>query len=378
MNPNVFLPQKAYPFPQLSNQPLVSIMMPAYNVEKFIGQAIESVINQTYPEWELILVNDGSKDGTANVIANYRDPRIKVISQLNCGESVARNTALKVVKGEYLAFLDADDVFLPDHLELAMGYLLNHPETDAVYTDGHYCDGDGKLIQTLSSLRRGPFEGRIFEELVRASDVFGPPTCVVLRHSIVSQHDLKFDPAIIIGPDWDFLPQYAEHASFGYIDQPTCLYRVHQTNVTVRTKVEKRALSLVRCREKAIKLPGFRSCTVEIRVHVFYDLLINLLDNYPDHQMDVVQQDEFLELPSKEQSRLLRLMASKAILKGWDAKYIDDWLARSKRLNPKDQKGALINVFYDFSPSLCISLLRLKDMSKRKSAKTTIFGDLRY
>jgi glycosyltransferase involved in cell wall biosynthesis len=378
MNTNGFLPHEAHPFSQTSSQPLVSIMMPAYNVEKFIGQAIESVINQTYPEWELILVNDGSNDGTANVIANYRDPRIKVISQLNCGESVARNTALKAVKGKYLAFLDADDVFLPNHLELTLGYLLDHSGTDAVYTDGHYCDSDGKLIQTLSSLRRGPFKGRIFEELVRASDVFGPPTCVVLRHSIISQYDLKFDPAIIIGPDWDFLTRYSEHASFGYIDQPTCLYRVHQTNVTVRTKVEERALSLVRCREKAIKLTGFRSCPMEIRVHVFYDLLINLLDNYPDHQMDLVQQEEFLDLPPKEQARLFRLMASKAILKGWDAKYIDYWLERSLRLNPKDQKGALINVFYDFSPSLCISLLRLKDLSKRKPAKPTLFGDLRY
>jgi glycosyltransferase involved in cell wall biosynthesis len=378
MNVNVFLPQEAHLFPETTSLPLVSIMMPAYNVEKFIGQAIESVINQTYPQWELILVNDGSKDGTANVIANYRDPRIKVISQLNGGESVARNTALKAVKGEYLAFLDADDIFLPNHLELALGYLLAHPESDAVYSDGHYCDGDGNLIQTLSSFRRGPFQGRIFEELVRASDVFGPPTCVVLRHSIISQQDLAFDPAIIIGPDWDFLTRYSEHASFGYINQPTCLYRVHQTNVTLRTKVEERALSLVRCREKAIKLPGFRSCPVEIRAHVFYDLLVNLLENYPDHQMDLVQQDEFLDLPPKEQARLLRLMASKAILKGGEAKYIDYWLARSKSLNPKDQRGALINVFYDLSPSLCISLLRLKDLSKRKPAKTTLFGDLRY
>jgi glycosyltransferase involved in cell wall biosynthesis len=360
------------------SMPLVSIMMPAYNAEKYIGQAIESVLNQAYPNWELIIVNDGSKDGTEKVIARFQDKRIKAISQRNSGEAAARNLALKAVQGEYLAFLDADDVFLSHHLEQTVAYLVDHPQIDAVYTDGHYCDQDGNLLQTLSSLRRGPFEGRLFDELVRASDVFGPPTCVVLGYHLIKQHNLTFDPAIVIGPDWDFMTRYSEHARFGYVNQHTCLYRVHQTNITKTTKTEERALSLVRCREKAIHLDSFNSCSVDVRVYVFYDLLVNLLAEYPDRQMEVTQLPEFLDLPRKEQSRLLRLMASKALVSGNNSTNIKDWLNRSRILNPKDQRGLMINAFYNFSPGLCTSVLRLKQFPKRKTVKTSLFGDLKY
>jgi glycosyltransferase involved in cell wall biosynthesis len=358
--------------------PLVSIMMPAYNAAKYIGQAIESVLSQTYPNWELIIVNDGSKDGTADIIACFQDERIKAIFQHNSGEANARNMALKAVQGEYLAFLDADDVYLPNHLEYTVAYLVDHPQVDAVYTDGHYCDQDGNLIQSLSSQRRGPFEGHLFDELVRSSDVFGPPTCVVLKLELVKQHNLTFDPAIVIGPDWDFMTRYSEHAKFGYIAQHTCLYRVHQTNVTKMTKTVERALSLVRCREKAIQLESFNSCPVDIRVHVFYDLLVNLLEKYPDRQVEVTLMPEYLGLPRNEQARLLRLMASKAIVNGIDPGFINSWLDRSRTVNPKDRRCVMINKCYEISPRLCTSILRLRAHLKRKHMKTSLFGDLKY
>jgi glycosyltransferase involved in cell wall biosynthesis len=361
-----------------STGPLVSIMMPAYNAEKYIEQAIESVLNQTYTNWELIIVNDGSKDGTEKVITRFHDQRIKAISQLNGGESAARNTALKAVKGEYLAFLDADDVFLPNHLELTLGYLSSHPDFDGVYTDGHYCNQEGDILQTLSSGRRGPFQGRIFQELVRASDVFGPPTCVVLRHHIIVENQLNFDTNIVIGPDWDFMTRYSEFSKFGYLDQHTCLYRVHQTNITLRASPTDRVLSLARCREKAIKLSSFDTCTIDVKVYVFYDLLINLLSDYPEHQMVVLQFREFQELPTPEQARLLRLMASKSLLNNEPSKYVQQWLDRSRVLNPKDQRGAFINAFYNLSPELCVSILRLKQLPRKKKIPHSLFGDLKY
>jgi hypothetical protein len=85
-----------------------------------------------------------------------------------------------------------------------------------------------------------------------------------------------------------------------------------------------------------------------------------------------------LTLPRKEQARLIRLMASKAIVNKIETKYIDDWLDRSRALNPKDQRGALINVCYEISPSLCTSILRLRGFPKRKNIKTSLFGDLKY
>ncbi len=95
---------------------LVSVMMPAYNAERYIRPAMESLLAQTYSRWELIVVNDGSKDATAAIARSFDDPRIRVIDQPNGGEASARNTALRTMRGEFVAFLDADDAYLPEHL----------------------------------------------------------------------------------------------------------------------------------------------------------------------------------------------------------------------------------------------------------------------
>ena len=119
-----------------SQSELVSIMMPAYNAEKHIAEAIESVLAQTYLHWELLVVDDGSTDKTAVIAEKYTDSRIKYIHKENGGEASARNVALDISQGAFIAYLDSDDVWLPHHLEITMSYLQRSPEMDAVYTDG--------------------------------------------------------------------------------------------------------------------------------------------------------------------------------------------------------------------------------------------------
>lgn len=101
-------------------QKLVSVIIPAYNQSQYIGFAIESVLNQTYPAWECIIIDDGSTDLTASVVHQYRHSQIKYIFQDNSGLSAARNTGIRASKGEYLSFLDSDDGFAPQKLELLM------------------------------------------------------------------------------------------------------------------------------------------------------------------------------------------------------------------------------------------------------------------
>jgi glycosyltransferase involved in cell wall biosynthesis len=98
----------------LSKNPLVSICMPAYNAEKYISEAIQSVIDQTYSNWELIIVNDGSTDDTAVIAASFIDKRIQLIKINNSGAAAARNTAYKISKGKYIKFLDSDDLINPE------------------------------------------------------------------------------------------------------------------------------------------------------------------------------------------------------------------------------------------------------------------------
>jgi glycosyltransferase involved in cell wall biosynthesis len=355
---------------------LVSVIMPVYNGERFIGQAIESVLSQSYPHWELVVVNDGSTDHTRDILTRASDGRMRVIDRANGGESAARNTALEHAKGEFLAFLDADDLYLPDHLEGTVGYLQTHADCDGVYTDGYYCDESGTLLQTLSSRRIGPYQGRVIDEVVRSSAVFGPPICVVLRHNLITKYNLRFDTNITIGPDWDFFRQYAEVAQFGYASQKTCLYRLHQTNITFRTGLRKRGLELAKCRINAIKSKSFKACSHQTREYVFYDLLVNLLRNFPERQWAVTHWPEFGELASEQQARLLRLMASKAIVRGGESNYIEEWLARSRELNPTDTRGLALDVLYTISPLICRLLLRIKMLRQSDPLTTSPFADL--
>ncbi len=358
--------------------PAVSVMMPAYNAERTIQQAIESVLAQTMPDWELIVVDDGSTDATAQraVALADRDARVKVVRQANGGESAARNTALQHMQGELVSFLDADDFYLPDHLALTVGYLQAHPQRDGVYTDGYHCDEQGVRLKRLSSRRRGPFEGWLFEELVIASDVFGPPLCLVLRRHPIVERGLEFDPAIVIGPDWDFTVRYAHDTQFGYIDQCTCTYRVHRANITASTGVYRRLLSLAACREKAIRLPKFAACSLDTQRAVFYELLVNLLPAYPERQLAIVSWPQFTALPARTQAELLRLMASKAIARGLRHSQISAWLRQAGKLDPADRRAAALAKLYSLSPRLCHLIVRLRKAGQVDSTRRSPLGDV--
>lgn len=358
------------------NQGLVSIMMPAYNAARYIGGAIESVLLQSYENWELIIVDDGSTDLTGEVIRKYNDHRIHLISQSNGGEAEARNTALAHMNGEFIAFLDADDYFLATHLEETVSSLIAHPDWDGVYTDGIHIDSEGKEMPKLSSRRRGPYEGWIFEKLVWASDIFGPPICVVIRRTQVVQRGLSFEPRIVIGPDWDFFLQYTEFANFGYIDSITCKYRIHKANISLVAKKQVKLDSLALCRLRAIHLDSFSKCSVETRTFVFYDLLVNLFVDRPDEQDRLFEMAQFLQLPKNEQARLLRIAAGRLFANQSTQSVGRKWLNRSLRLNPFDVRSLFIGALLIFIPNRVAKILQRRYANQVTNTYFDPFSDL--
>ena len=100
--------------------PLISVIMPVYNVEQYLRRSIESVLNQTFKDFELICINDGSTDNSLEILNEYatKDPRIQIINQENAGLSCARNSGLEIVQGEYIAFIDSDDFYATNFLEV--------------------------------------------------------------------------------------------------------------------------------------------------------------------------------------------------------------------------------------------------------------------
>src|SRR4051794_37688274 len=109
-----------------SPAPLVSVIIPCYNQAHYLGEAIESVINQTYPHFEIIVVDDGSTDNTSEVAGGFKE--VRCIRQQNQGLSAARNTGLRESSGAFLVFLDSDDRLLPEAIETGLKYLLDRPE----------------------------------------------------------------------------------------------------------------------------------------------------------------------------------------------------------------------------------------------------------
>jgi glycosyltransferase involved in cell wall biosynthesis len=159
----------------------VSIIMPCYNAARFIDEAIASVLAQTEASWELIVIDDGSTDGSADIVRRFADPRIRLITQANAGVSAARNAGLAASVGEFVAFLDADDRMRPDRLQLPLGIFAREPSLDLVVGDFIRFEQDsGKYLPTqfelVGSWRAIP-ERAVDGIAVRMTD-----GCAVLAH----------------------------------------------------------------------------------------------------------------------------------------------------------------------------------------------------
>jgi len=353
---------------------LVSVMMPAYNGEAYVDKAIDSLLAQHYTRWELIVIDDGSTDRTAEIVESYSDKRLRLYHQVNGGEASARNAALRCINGEFIAFLDTDDLFLPNHLEVAVDHFSAHQNTDAIYTDGYYIDAHGNRLDRISSRRRGPFRGNIYPQVLRASDVFGPPLCLVLRREPILEHGTFYDETIGLGTDWDFAIRFSEKAWFEPIEEITCQYRVHDSNLTLMTPSQARKRGRILCRQKAIKMEAFATCALDIRVYAFFDLLVNLLSGEPERQATITQWPEFQDLPAAEKARLYRLIAGRGLRLGIEKMYVDRWFHQAFRLNSLDPRNVLLFLSYSLSPQICRLILQSRSAFHQSHKAQSPFG----
>lgn len=216
---------------------LVSIVMPAYNVERYIAQAIESVISQTLSAWELIIVDDCSTDGTAQVIGSYADKEQRIVfvrNEQNGGSpSKARNKALKFAGGRYIAFLDSDDWWEPAKLEIQIAamqkgdYALSHTGGIFVFEN----DGHKKIFTPACG------SGDIFGELLMQYEI--KTLSVVLdRDKLLTLHDPFFDESLKIGEDYHLFMRLASKYDVLTLPDKLFFYRVRTESVT-RTNPQK-------------------------------------------------------------------------------------------------------------------------------------------
>ena len=209
-----------------SNSELVSVIIPTYNREHLIEESVRSVLAQTYTNFEILVVDDGSTDNTEEVVAAITDPRLRYIHQPNRGRSNARNHALTLAKGKYITFLDSDDLYLPNKIELQIDYLKSHLGTGMVYTSAHCINDRGEILahKYVASL-----SGLIYESIAFFTPVtITLPTVMTYKH--VMDHVGGFDEMLHRFEDTDMWRRISKYCRIDAMPEYTCLLRTHDDN----------------------------------------------------------------------------------------------------------------------------------------------------
>lgn len=321
--------------------PKISVVLPVYNGASFIGAAIDSVLVQTLPDWELLIVDDGSTDSTPEILARYDDPRIHVTRQSNGGEGAARNTALEQAHGQYIAFLDADDLYLPKAFYLLTEFLEQYPQYGLVFADGDVIDKQGRRLMTLTEHRPAICTGDVLEAIVLDPAVLTVPVCTLVRSQVIRQAQARFDTTLRIGTDWDFWIQLARVCQFGYLDQRTCAYRIHETNITALVPHVERRRNLIAARKNVLAQSWFADLQLITRYRFLYHLVFHLADVLPDEQQTLLGIDAVRALPPAMQASLWRVVGMQWLANGLAAKGRAG-LETAARIAPGDRKTRLL------------------------------------
>jgi glycosyltransferase involved in cell wall biosynthesis len=234
----------------MSHRPLLSVIVPTYNRADFLPQAVESALNQTGVEVEVIVVDDGSTDQTAEVIEQKRalwGKRVRYIWQKNSERSVARNHGLKYASGDYVTFLDSDDVWQPEHAVTCVTALEADKDAAVAYSEYGLISADGGVIRDC--VTRPQSEGKSFQKNICLKRLILHPTEVVIRRSAIGSREV-FDPEIPGAEDWLLWVQLAKKAKFLSTGKSTVWMRLHPKGTF--GDPQKFTRSLMRAAEKVI------------------------------------------------------------------------------------------------------------------------------
>lgn len=218
----------------MSEQPLISVIVPVYNVEDKLSRCVESVFAQTYPRWELILVDDGSLDNSGSLCDEYvaLDARVHVIHQSNAGVSAARNAGMDLARGDWWTFVDSDDSLLPDFFAVAMDTLRMHPAADLYFGQIFHHSLDGKFFveveqpNHLCSLRKAYTDYSMY--------ITGDMHAKLFRSDIICEHGIRFPLGIQYAEDHIFLFSYLLHVKNVFLSSKVC-YHYYRAEDTLST-----------------------------------------------------------------------------------------------------------------------------------------------
>jgi glycosyltransferase involved in cell wall biosynthesis len=292
---------------------LVSVIVPVYNRENLVGMTIDSILAQTYPDIEVIAINDGSTDGSLAVLKTYADShpgKVVIVDQQNSGQVRARNNGIKHSRGEYIAFLDSDDTWAPQ--KLAKQLVLFNGDIGLVYCGIHEVDPNGKVLHTVSCEQN--LRGYIYQQLLVKNRMTGG-TVVVSRTALESAG--LFDESFQAAENWDLWIRIARLFPVDYVDEPLLNYLKHPGNMSSNSgKMSQASWAIL---QKHLP-PSSRSgklgqAYLQAYANYYYNqALVNFSKGeYPDARKDILRCWRYKPLYRDSSVRMMRSLLGKKV-----------------------------------------------------------------
>ena len=240
--------------------PLVTVLMPVYNGEKYLKEAVESILNQTFRDFEFLIIDDGSTDKSAEIIKSFNDTRIRLESNgTNLGLIKTLNNGLEMAKGKYIARMDCDDISLPKRLSVQVNFMEKHSEIGV-------CGSWVKIIGLKQEfINKYPQN----HEEARAYLLFNTPLAhpsVIVRKEVMEKHNLEYDENYKHAEDYELWSRIIDYTKISNIPKVLLHYRMHHESVSKKNSSEQAEISN-KIRSKLLKDLGISATTAELDIH---------------------------------------------------------------------------------------------------------------
>ncbi len=259
------------------NPPKVTVVMAVYNGEKCLREAIDSILNQTFKDFEFLIINDGSTDKTPEIIAGYNDQRIVIANQKNIDLTKSLNKAIKLSRGEYIARMDADDISLPRRLELEVAFLDNHEDVGLVGTMYYHIDKNDKILSVIPV----PIEDEMIQEKLLKGNCFAHSSIMVRTEVLkkVGYYREEFK----LAQDYDLFLRIAECCKVRNLEEALHQWRVVEQGITInRYREQNRYADLARRLAKKRRAGLDENIEEEIKKLRFMDVKFNEVSSKRD------------------------------------------------------------------------------------------------
>ncbi len=205
--------------------PLVTVLLPVYNAEKYLAEAVESILTQTFRDYELLIINDGSTDRSAEIIRSFQDKRVRLVTnETNLKLIATLNKGIELARGKYIVRMDADDISLPERLQKQVDFMETHPEVGVCGTWFAPLGRSGRIVQYPEN-----------DESIRIMMLYQTPFChpsVILRKEVIEKNKISYSSNFIHCEDYELWARLSSHTRFANIPEALLQYRLHENSIS--------------------------------------------------------------------------------------------------------------------------------------------------